>query len=331
MMSPVKGVDGVGAVCYDPVDREEAEMEMEKEDYLLGQAWEKTALQSITQQSGLFNKMDMASGLNTVDSVIDSTKLDLSATSTVDLTELFPDLTEILITNPDDEGVSSPLGEEGADLSTCAQSPAEAKGGFSGGRRGQLPSTSSCSEMSDYEEGLSPAELDSTLEHFFNTFANLEEFLVPAEETGPTSTVDAATVRSLIDNPTTTDNQSSLDNLLAVEDGSFALSTVNVTKRLKAENVEDEENTCQVAKKSRTSKNGAPRTTASPEELYRRRRVKNNKACQRARQSRKKRDNDLASTAKILEKENAELRAKIEELTEIAEISRRALVSVLAK
>lgn len=53
MMSPVKGVDGVGAVCYDPVDREEAEMK--KEDCLLGQAWEKTALQSITQQSGLFN------------------------------------------------------------------------------------------------------------------------------------------------------------------------------------------------------------------------------------------------------------------------------------
>ena len=127
--------------------------------------------------------MDMASGLTTVDSVIDSTKMDLSATSTVDLVELFPDLTEILITKPDDEGVPSPLATEAdvaaVDPGVCAQSPAEVKDVFSGGRRAQLPSTSSCSEMSDYEEGLSPAEVDSTLEHFFNTFTDLGEFLVP--------------------------------------------------------------------------------------------------------------------------------------------------------
>jgi len=350
-MSPVlvKDVDRVAAVCCDPVDLEEEieekeaymekmELSMEKKEvYLVEQLWENTAPLAVTQQSGLFStNMDMTSGLSTVDSVIDSTKLDLSATSTVDLVELFPDLTEILIPNPDDEEVSSPLateGDEAVDAKLYAYSPAEAKDVISEGRRAQLPSTSSSSEMSDYEEGLSPAEVDSTLEHFFNTFTNLEEFLVPAEETGPPSTVDAATVRNLIDNTTTTDNQSSLEYLLAVEDGSLALSTVNVCKRLKSENddEEDEEETCQVAKKSRTSKNVASRSKVNPKDLYRQRRVKNNIACKRARQNRKKRDTDLSVTAKALEKENALLRAKIEELTEVAEISRRALVSVLAK
>ncbi|XP_041460282.1 thyrotroph embryonic factor-like isoform X1 [Lytechinus variegatus] len=334
MMSPIKEVDRIGATCPFPVDLVEG-IEVKKEVFLVEQQWENAAPQSVTHQSGLFNtEMDMTSGLTTADSVIDSTRMDPSATSTVDLAELFPDLQEILNTKPDVEGVSSPIATEGdgvADLSDFAPSPEEPKGGLDGGRRGQLASTSSCSEMSDYEEGLSPAEVDSTLEHFFNTFTDLEEFLVPAEETGPTSTVDAAAVRSLIDNPTTTDNQSSLDYLLTTKDDSFALSTANVTTQVKSEDVE-EENTCHVAKKSRTSKSGASRVTAcSEDDVYRRRRVKNNVACKRARQNRKKRENDLALTAVTLEKENAELRAKIEELTEIAEISRRALITVLAK
>ncbi|XP_072173616.1 uncharacterized protein [Diadema setosum] len=317
----------------------------ERETLFVGQSWETsvTAPRIGDEPSGLFNlDMDLDPGNSTVEGVVDSTKLmvDPSATSTVDLAELFPDLTDIL----DDSGnravaLRAALEEEEAGALKnvhLAASPdvAVTKATVGNGLRRQLPSTSSCasgSEMSDYEEGLSPAEVDTTLENFFNTFTDIQGFLdVPAEETGPTATVDAATVRSLIDTPTN-DTGSSLSNVLTVDTDSLALSAVSAEKRIKSEGEEEEEegeeNACHVAKKSRR----APSTNTSPVDVYRQRRIKNNIACKRARQNRKKRENDLVVTANELEAENAVLRAKIEELTEIAELSRRALVKVLAK
>ncbi|XP_071499144.1 uncharacterized protein [Diadema antillarum] len=320
----------------------------EKETLFVGQSWETsvTAPRIGDEPSGLFNlDMDLDPGNSTVEGVVDSTKLmvDPSATSTVDLAELFPDLTDIL----DDSGtgvvvLGAALEEEEEEEAGAlkkvhlAASPdvAVTKATVGNGLRRQLPSTSSCasgSEMSDYEDGLSPAEVDTTLENFFNTFTDIQGFLdVPAEETGPTATVDAATVRSLIDTPTN-DTGSSLSNVLTVDTDSLALSAVSAEKRIKSEGEEEEEegeeNACHVAKKSRR----APSTNSSPVDVYRQRRIKNNLACKRARQNRKKRESDLAVTANELEAENAVLRAKIEELTEIAELSRRALVKVLAK
>jgi len=336
-MSPAKAVEGVRGTYLlghcDPMDEK-------KEMVLVEQQWEELAPLSAAQPSGLFNNMDMepTSGIGTVESVDDKLNMDPSATSTLDLGDLFPDLPDFLAYSEEEQPSLLAMEEVGA-----CPSPLETKvmmapsGGL--GRREQLASTSSCasgSETSDYEDGLSPAEVDSTLEHFFNTFADLEQYLEqPAEETGPTATVDAATVHSLI-HDTTTENGSSLPDLLTVDSNALVLSAVNAPKRalpqeFKREEGEEEEEaaSCPVPTKSKKICKRESTRRVRSDEAYRQRRIKNNQACKRARQNRKQREGGMQSTADGLEEENALLRAKIKELEEIAEFSRKALVDVL--
>ena len=123
--------------------------------------------------------MERTSDTGTVESVVDKLSMDPSATCTLDLGDLFPDLTDFLASQQE-EVASSLATKEEADVRACT-SPLEVKVMLpSVARREQLASTSSCasgSEMSDYEDGLSPAEVDSTLEHFFNTFTDLDQYL----------------------------------------------------------------------------------------------------------------------------------------------------------
>ena len=153
--------------------------------------------------------------------------------------------------------------------------------------------------------------------------------MLQAEETGPTATVDTATVHSLI-HDTTNENGSSLSDLLTVDSDALVLSAVNTSKRaLSQEFKREEEEACPIPTKSKKVCKSASTKSARPEDAYRHRRTKNNLACKRARQNRKKKETDMQSTAEALEEENAILRAKIKELEEIAEVSRKALVSVL--
>ena len=130
---------------------------------------------------------------------------------------------------------------------------------------------------------------------------------------------------------TTNDNGSSLSDLLTVDSDALVFPAANATKRaLKQESEqEEEEEACPVPTKSKKVCKSNSTKRARSEDAYRQRRVKNNLACKRARQNRKKREGQLQTTAEALEEENALLRAKIKELEEIAEFSRKALVDVL--
>lgn len=76
--------------------------------------------------------------------------------------------------------------------------------------------------------------------------------------------------------------------------------------------------------------NGEPELKKSPQDKYIERRKKNNVASQISRAKRRQKSHDLFAREKELEKQNAELKIKVEEMTKEAEKLKRLLIEQLA-
>lgn len=279
------------------------------------------AQQAPLKESGLFNHGEPdLSVCDLLAANIDETKSDQP--STVDVEKftdlmLFPELMDVF-----------------EDLQVFQDFPIDPLGGVDDPlkTRDLLPSCATVTDGGETSE-TSPAESDTSVDHFFNTFTDLAGFLQElTEETGPTDLTDVAAAIPESNNSLTTDAEISATPTTPPPTlvGPETANNGEVERADLAHSSPSEDETePPAAKKACTS---CPKTTAlDPVTKYRTRRDKNNIASQRSRASRKQREIEMAAKAEELEADNARLRLRIDELTAIAEDARKCLVAAMSQ